>query len=153
MQQWIIFAIIAMIVFSFSNLALKTITGKVDFNAFKPLLFPAALAILVFVLGALYVFNKQPFPISNQLLLLIAGVIVCSIVGFILFLKADDGSVTHLDLGGNSTRCSGGMMAATLSATMPIVDIRRQSFVVPRLTSGRAARNSTNETLRYERRF
>lgn len=88
MQQWIIFAIIAMIVFSFSNLALKTITGKVDFNTFKPLLFPAALAILVFILGALYVFSKQPFPISNQLLLLIAGVIICSLVGFVLFLKA-----------------------------------------------------------------
>ncbi len=88
MQQWIIFAIIAMIVFSFSNLALKTITGKVDFNAFKPLLFPAALAILVFVLGALYVFSKQPFPLTNQLLLLVAGVIICSLVGYVLFIKA-----------------------------------------------------------------
>ncbi len=88
MQQWIIFAIIAMIVFSFSNLALKTITGKVDFNAFKPLLFPAALAILVFILGALYVFSKQPFPLTNQLLLLVVGVIICSLVGYVLFIKA-----------------------------------------------------------------
>ena len=88
MQQWIIFAIIAMVVFSFSNLALKNVTSKLDFNAFKPLLLPAVIAILIFVLGALYVLSKQPLNVPNNLLLLIGGVVICSVVGFILFIKA-----------------------------------------------------------------
>lgn len=88
MQQWILLAVAAMVLFSFSNLALKSVLIKVDLAIFKPLLIPLFLAFLVFVLTSLYVSSKAQFLLSKEIVVLLVAVVIFSLVGFALFLKA-----------------------------------------------------------------
>ncbi len=87
MSNWFLFAIAAMLLFSISNTLLKVASDGFNlaktFTAFLPAILVGLTAFLVV---ALYLVYSQQVAVENNLVLLVAGVLVFSLLGVVAFL-------------------------------------------------------------------
>ncbi|MFH0713286.1 MAG: EamA family transporter [Candidatus Micrarchaeota archaeon] len=86
-MDWLLLALAAMFLFSISNTLLKM--GSDKFNIVKTIepLYPAIVAALVvLILGILYLIYIAKVKLPPEFTLIVLGIIVCATIGFVLFL-------------------------------------------------------------------
>ncbi|MDP3741959.1 MAG: EamA family transporter [Candidatus Micrarchaeota archaeon] len=89
MDNWVLFAIGAMLLFSISNTLLKVASDKFDLvKSLSPLLPAVVAAIVVFALAAFYLASSRVVSISPQLATLLLGVVLVSLLGVALFIAS-----------------------------------------------------------------
>ncbi len=89
MDNWILFAIAAMLLFSISNTLLKVASDKFDLaKSLAPLLPAVIAAIVVFALAVAYLVFSRGVSIHPQLGTLLLGAVVVSLLGVALFLAS-----------------------------------------------------------------
>ncbi len=87
MNNWVLLAVLAMFLFSVSNSLLKVASDKYDLGKTFSSLFPAIIAaVAVFLIAVFYLFSTGKLAISQELAMLIVGVVVFSLVGVAMFL-------------------------------------------------------------------
>ncbi len=89
MNNWLILALAAMLIFSISNTLLKVASDQFDIaKSLAPLLPAAAIALIVFLIGTIYVLFIQKAPVPITLLEYGAAIVILSLLGVALFLAS-----------------------------------------------------------------
>lgn len=92
-EEWIVFALVAMVLFSFSNLLLKMTINKIEENYdFRKIVLPLLLASVVLVIALFFVFGPKSLASDPTKAVVIIGLL--SLVAFVSYMAAlHEGSV------------------------------------------------------------
>ena len=92
-EEWIVFALVAMVLFSFSNLMLKLTVNKIEESYdFRKMVLPILLFSVVAVAALFFLFGPQSLASDQTKAIVI--IVLLSLVGFVSFMAAlHEGSV------------------------------------------------------------